>query len=79
MITNSGSVLILCHGNSGRLDDGLGAAFAEKVKDKAHSASLACLGHGVGPSNSGLVNRGVHRSPAEHWQRAPIRLGVRTR
>ena len=37
MTTNSGSVLILCYGNPGRLDDGLGAAFAEKVKDKALS------------------------------------------
>jgi hydrogenase maturation protease len=26
-------VLILCYGNPGRLDDGLGAAFAERIKD----------------------------------------------
>jgi hydrogenase maturation protease len=33
MTNNSGSVLILCYGNPGRLDDGLGAAFAEKIRN----------------------------------------------
>jgi len=34
MNTNPGTVLILCYGNPGRLDDGLGAAFAARIKDK---------------------------------------------
>jgi len=34
MSSFSGGVLILCYGNPGRLDDGLGAAFAEKIKDR---------------------------------------------
>jgi len=37
MTTNSDSVLILCYGNPGRLDDGLGAAFAERIRAVAPS------------------------------------------
>jgi hydrogenase maturation protease len=37
MTNNSDSVLILCYGNPGRLDDGLGAAFAEKIRAVAPS------------------------------------------
>lgn len=33
MSVDSDNVLILCYGNPGRLDDGLGAAFAAKIKD----------------------------------------------
>ena len=31
----SGNVLMLCYGNQGRLDDGLGAAFAAKMRERA--------------------------------------------
>lgn len=34
MNTKPGTVLILCYGNPGRLDDGLGAAFAARIKDR---------------------------------------------
>jgi len=34
MSIDSGKVLILCYGNPGRLDDGLGAAFATKIKEQ---------------------------------------------
>jgi len=34
MSIDSDKVLILCYGNPGRLDDGLGAAFAAKIKDQ---------------------------------------------
>jgi hydrogenase maturation protease len=61
MKTSFANVLILCYGNPGRLDDGLGAAFAARIQNKVPADVvvevdyLITVEHAADIAESGLV------------------------